>query len=192
MKLKKLTALLLAGVMALSLVACGDKKEEANNDQPESKTEEPAVNNDDAAEPSDDGEAQAPAADLSGDLVVWTLANDLISFGDKFMETYPDVNVDTIVIAPEDYPTKLQSALLGGETEPDIIVGEPQMLGNWYDAGFFEDLNQAPYNAQDYADQIVDYIWQIGQDSNGIQRAISYQITPVAVYYRRDIAQEVF
>lgn len=186
MKLKKLTALLLAGVMALSLVACGDKTEETNTDT--------SVEESTAAEATDEGEseAEASAADLEGDLVVWTLANDLIQFSDKFMEQYPNVNVETIVIAPADYPTKLQTALLGGETEPDIIVGEPQMLGNWYDAGFFEDLNQAPYNAQDYADQIVDYVWEVGQDENGIQRAISYQITPAGIYYRRDIATEVF
>lgn len=66
------------------------------------------------------------------------------------------------------------------------------MLEDFYDAGFFEDLNQAPYNAQDYADQIVDYVWKVGQDSEGIQRAISYQITPAGIYYRRDIAKEVF
>ena len=187
MKLKKLTALLLAGVMALSLVACGDKAEETSK-------ESTAAEESTTADAADDGaaEAEAPAADLEGDLVVWTLANDLIQFSDKFMEQYPNVNVETVVIAPADYPTKLQTALLGGETEPDIIVGEPQMLGNWYDAGFFEDLNQAPYNAQDYADQIVDYVWEVGQDENGIQRAISYQITPAGIYYRRDIATEVF
>ncbi len=192
MKLKKLTALLLAGIMALSLTACGKSDAPAEKkDETPVESSEPAA--DDAQEPADENnDDQTAAADLSGELVVWTLANDLISFADKFMETYPDVKVETIVIAPEDYPTKLQSALLGGETEPDIIVGEPQMLGNWYEAGFFEDLNQAPYNAQDYADQIVDYIWKIGQDENGIQRAISYQITPVAVYYRRDIAKDVF
>ena len=45
---------------------------------------------------------------------------------------------------------------------------------------------------QDYADEIVDYVWEVGQDADGIQRAISYQITPAGIYYRRDIAKEVF
>ena len=104
----------------------------------------------------------------------------------------PGVEVETVVIAPADYPTKVQSALLGGETEPDIIVAEPQMLEDMFEAGFFEDLNQAPYNAQDYAHLIVDYVWEVGQDKDGIQRAISYQITPAGFFYRRDIAQKVF
>lgn len=189
MKLKKLTALLLAGVMAFSLAACGNDKTEST--ATDGTTESTSEGSKEAADDSQTADAPAPA-DLSGTLVVWTLANDLIQFGDQFMAAYPDVTVETIVIAPADYPTKLQSALLGGETEPDIIVGEPQMLGNWYEAGFFEDLDQAPYNAQDYADQIVDYVWEVGQDDDGIQRAISYQITPAGMYYRRDIATEVF
>ena len=188
MKLKKLTALLLAGVMALSLVACGGKttEEPATND---TNTEAPADT--DAEAPADtEAEAEAPAADLEGKLVVWTLANDLVSFADKFMETYPNVEVESVVIAPADYPTKVQSALLGGEVEPDIIVGEPQMLESMYEAGFFANLDE--FGAQDYADKIVDYVWQVGQDADGVQRAISYQITPAGIYYRRDIAEAVW
>lgn len=122
-------------------------------------------------------------------LVIWTLSNDLIDFGERFQEQ-TGVEVETVVIEPANYPTKVQTALMGGETEPDIIVGEPQMLGDMFDNGFFADLDQ--FGAQDYADQIVDYVWEVGQDENGVQRAISYQITPAGIYYRRDIAQEVF
>lgn len=122
-------------------------------------------------------------------LVIWTLSNDLVDFGERYAEQ-TGVEVETVVIEPANYPTKVQTALMGGETEPDIIVGEPQMLGDMFDNGFFADLDQ--FGAQDYADQIVDYVWEVGQDENGVQRAISYQITPAGIYYRRDIAQEIF
>lgn len=184
MKLKKLTALLLAGLMTLSMVACGGKAEDTNTTADNSTADAPA---DDAATTDN---ASDDAAALEGELVVWTLANDLIQFSDKFMEANPGVAVETIVIAPADYPTKLQTALLGGETEPDIIVGEPQMLGNWYEAGFFANLDD--FGAKDYEGQIVDYVWKVGQSEDGVQRAISYQITPAGFYYRRDIAKEVF
>lgn len=181
MKLKKLVSAMLVGTMVISLAACGN-----NNN---SNASGDADNNNASTEASDD----AAAVDTGdGKLVVWTLAADLEQFADKYMEENPNVDIETVVIAPADYPTKVQTALLGGETEPDIIVGEPQMLEDMYDAGFFEDLNQAPYNAQDYADQIVDYVWDVGQDADGIQRAISYQITPAGMYYRRDIAKSVF
>lgn len=171
MKLKKLTAILLATAMTLSMVACGSGEGKATaNDT-----------------------SKSDAAVTEGQkLVVWTLAADLKQFAEKFKETNPGVEMEVVEIAPADYPTKVEAALLGGAKEPDIIVGEPQMLGSMFEAGFFEDLNQAPYNAQDYAGEIVDYVWEVGQDEAGIQRAISYQITPAGFFYRRDIAQTVF
>lgn len=179
MNRKKLVSLLLVGTMAASLTACGSNSKNTGSTTVEDKTEANITTENEATSSGD------------GKLVVWTLSNDLIDFGKRFQEE-TGVEVDTVVIQPADYPTKVQTALLGGEKEPDIIVGEPKMLEDFYDAGFFEDLNQAPYNAQDYADQIVDYVWQVGQDSEGIQRAISYQITPAGIYYRRDIAKTVF
>lgn len=173
MKFKKLVSLLLVTVMAVSMAACGDSKEDGGKADSGTKTE--------AKDKKDSKEK----------LVIWTLAKDLEDFGKKYQEK-TGVEVETVIIEPADYPTKVQSALMGGAKEPDIIVGEPQMLEDMFDAGFFEDLNQAPYNAQEYADKIVDYVWDVGQDADGIQRAISYQITPAGIYYRRDIAQTVF
>ena len=152
MKLKKFLAVLLVGAMTLSLAACGSDGSDAALE---------GENVDSATVGSEDGEK----------LVIWTLAKDLQTFAEKYAELNPDVQIETVVIEPADYVTKVQTALNGGQTTPDIIVGEPQMLEDFYDANYFEDLNQAPYNAQDYADQIVDYVWKVGQDSEGIQRA---------------------
>lgn len=183
MKSKKLLSVLLAGTLTLSLMACGSD-ETANTDGAGDST---ATESGEASESSDaSGDAVASG---DGKLVVWTLSNDLIDFGKRFQDQ-TGVEVETIVIEPANYPTKVQTALLAGEKEPDVIVGEPQMLQDFYDAGFFEDLDQ--FGAQDYADQIVDYVWKVGQDADGVQRAISYQITPAGIYYRRDIAKEVF
>lgn len=177
MNWRKAVSVLLVSAMALSVTACGDG---GSGGESTSGT----------AGSTADGTESSGAASAGGEkLVVWTLANDLIDYGKKFEEE-TGMAVETIVIEPENYPTKVQTALLGGESEPDIIVGEPKMLEDFYEAGFFEDLNQ--FGAQDYADQIVDYVWEVGQDSEGIQRAISYQITPAGIYYRRDIATEVF
>ena len=113
----------------------------------------------------------------------------MIDFGERFQEQ-TGVTVETVVIEPGAYPTKVQTAFQGGETEPDIIVGEPQMLEDFYDMGLFASLDD--FGAKDYEGQIVDYVWEVGQDADGVQRAISYQITPAGIYYRRDIATEVF
>lgn len=188
MKLKKLISAMLVGTMVLTMTACGSKETTTEGGSTSAGTE---TTTEAAAEVgSEASDEQAASGDQK--LVVWTLAKDLEQFADKYKEEHPDVTIETVVIEPANYVTKVQTALNGGQKEPDIIVGEPQMLEDFYDAGYFEDLNQAPYNAQDYADQIVDYVWEVGQDSEGIQRAISYQITPAGIYYRRDIATEVF
>lgn len=199
MKLKKLTALMLAGVMVCGLTACGGNGASSGSststdsgaaaEADSGAAAESGTETADAGDAQDSGSTQAAGGEK---LVVWTLAKDLETFGEHYEESHPEVDVETVVIEPANYVTKVQTALNGGQKEPDIIVGEPQMLEDFYDAGYFEDLNQAPYNAQDYADQIVDYVWEVGQDSDGIQRAISYQITPAGIYYRRDIAKEVF
>ena len=191
MKSKKMLSVLLASTLVLSCMGCGGSDNSGSNNNSNSSnssTDTNTTSNDSADTSSDNsGDAAAPAAE--GDIVVWTLSNDLIDFGKRFEEK-TGIHAEVIVIEPANYPTKVQTALLAGEKEPDVIVGEPQMLEDFYDAGFFANLDD--FGAQDYADQIVDYVWKVGQDADGIQRAISYQITPAGFYYRRDIANEVF
>jgi len=175
MNWKKVVSMLLVGAMTLSMVACGG-------------SDNGATSGDNAAV---SGTEAAGGEEVTGDnkLVIWTLAEDLVAFGERYAEK-TGVEVETVVIPPEEYPTKVQTALQGGETEPDIIVGEPQMLESFNEMGLFANLDD--FGAKDYEGQIVDYVWEVGQDADGVQRAISYQITPAGIYYRRDIAQEVF
>ena len=172
---KKLLTMILTGIMAISLAACGGaggSKASSTDENVESSV--------------------AGNKDAKNKLVIWTLADDLKQFAEHYCEQNTDVQIETVVISPADYLTKIQSAMRGKATEPDIIIAEPQMLDTMYEAGYLEDLDQEPYNAQQFKDNMVDYVWQAGQDENGIQRAISYQITPTGVYYRRDIAKKVF
>lgn len=174
MKLKKFTALLLTGVMALSMTACGGN---ANTGTGNSATGNNA------------SDSTTAGGTVSGKkLVVWTLAADLEQFADRYTEQ-TGTEVDVTVIAPADYSTKLTSALGAKSSEVDIIVGEPQMLPNFFEAGFFDDLSVLDADAQT---QIVDYVYEAGKDENGVLRALSYQVTPGAIIYRRDLANEIF
>lgn len=121
-------------------------------------------------------------------LTVWALADDMLKFGKKYQEE-TGIEVEVVVIAPGDYPTKLQTAIRGNNTDVDIIMGEPKMLEDMYAYGAFADLDAL--GAGEYEGLITDYVWQFGKDSDGVQRSISYQITPAGLYYRRDIAEEV-
>lgn len=128
-------------------------------------------------------------AEEGDSLVIWTLTNDLIQFAERY-ENETGVKCEVEVTQPADYPTKVQAAILAGEEVPDIVVGEPKMLDSYYEAGLLADLDEL--GASEYEGQIVDYVWEKGKDFDGVQRAISWQITPAGIYYRRDIAKEVF
>ena len=181
MKLKKVLALVLTSVIALTTVACGG----SNNAGTSSNDGAAAGSNTESAS-SEAGSSESAGADK---LVIWTQAADLEQFAEKFTEA-TGVECETVIYQADEYQTKVQSAILAGEKEPDIIIGEPDMLPSMIEAGLFEDLDQ--FGAQDYAEEIVDYVWKKGQDDSGVQRAISYQITPAGMYYRRDIADTVF
>lgn len=121
-------------------------------------------------------------------LVVWTLAEDLKDFAEYYTEQ-TGVEVEVTVIAPADYPTKINTTLGSRNGDVDVIVGEPQMLADFYDAGFFADLSE--FDAQ-ASEKLVDYVYEAGKDEDGVLRALTYQVTPGSVIYRRDLAKEVF
>lgn len=163
MRFKKIMALILCGALSISSIACSSTS-------------------------SDNSEA------AKGDdkIVVWTLAEDLKTFAEKYQQDNEGKTVEVTIIAPADYPTKLTTALRGKSEVPDVIVGEPQMLPNFFEAGFFEDLTKEPYNVEQYKDEMVDYVYEAGKDTDGVVRALSYQVTPGGITYRRDIAKAVW
>lgn len=124
-------------------------------------------------------------------LVIWAFADDLKWHAEKFEEK-TGIETEVLVIPPADYPTKINSTLRGKSKDVDIICAEPQMLQNFYEAGYFENLSADPYNAGQYEEKFVDYIFDAGKSEDGNLRAMTYQMTPGAIYYRTDIAEEVW
>ena len=113
MKSKKLLSLLLAGILTLSTVGCGSTSNNKNSDSEKGNSDK---------------------------IIVWSLSDDLKEFASYYEEKNEGKEVEVVVIAPADYPTKLTTALRGKASTPDVIVGEPQMLPDFFKAGFFEDL----------------------------------------------------
>lgn len=109
MRLKKVLSLVVTGLLATSFIACGSS---SSNSQ--------------------------TASGGSNKIVVWTLSDDLKQFAEHYQEENPGKEVEVTVIAPADYPTKVTTALRGKAETPDIIVGEPQMIPNFMEAGFLK------------------------------------------------------
>ena len=169
--MKKLISLLLALVMVLSLAACGTS---SDSKAPATESKVPTANN--------GGESTGEK------IVVWTLANDLKQFAEKYTaETGREVEV--VVFDSADYATKIMQTLGAQSKDLDIFVGEPQMLPNFFEAGFAADLSELDSQV---AEKLVGYTYEAGKDVDGTLRAVSYQACPGSVIYRRDLATEVF
>ncbi|MDZ7835075.1 MAG: hypothetical protein U5K84_06745 [Alkalibacterium sp.] len=52
------------------------------------------------------------------------------------------------------------------------------------------DLNE--YDVDEWSDDYLDYVWELGRNEAGEMKALSWQTTPGGIYYRRSIAEEVF
>ena len=107
MKFRKIMATLLAGVMTLSLAACGQSATGTESASTDSATTEEAP----AAEAAENTNTETAGTD-GEKLVIWTLAKDLQTFAEKYVEDH-NVQIETVVIEPADYVTKVQTALNG-------------------------------------------------------------------------------
>ncbi|MGL4969124.1 MAG: extracellular solute-binding protein, partial [Fusobacteriaceae bacterium] len=157
MKFNKIVSIISLMMMTFFLIACKGK--------------------DDKSISTDDG---------SNKIIVWTFNEDLKYMAEKYKEIYKDKEVEVVIIEANDYFIKTNSALRGRSTVPDILVGEADWIIPFYEAGYFEDLSSSPYNADDFKDKIIDYVYEVGLDKDKTVRALAYQTTPGGIYYRRD------
>lgn len=175
--MKKVLALFLALTVVLSLAACGSQPADNNEG---SSTEQSSGG-------SNNGDTQNSGGQQDK-IVLWTLAKDLEQFAERYTQETGN-EVEVVVFDSADFETKIMQTLGTKSKDVDVFVGEPQMLPNFYEAGFCADLSDLDSEVKG---RLVDYTYQAGCSEDGILRAISYQACPGSVIYRIDIAEKVF
>lgn len=143
--MKKLLALLLAGAMSLSLVACGN-----NASDPATSDSSVAVENN-AENESGTGAAavgvDAVGSDLAADITLWTYpvgnwgdaaaVEDLIA---GFNEAYPNINVTVELLDYTNGDDQVNTAIEGGQAPDLIFEGPERLVANWGAKGLMVDL----------------------------------------------------
>ena len=157
--MKKFVASAMAAAMAVSLAACGSTSTSTATSTAESKTESTAASSEAAAEET--------AGNLSGTLEVWSSGEELGRFVEGFNKEYPDVTVNITVVPNADFLTKLTPTLASGQGAPDIFTGESDYVKYLVNSGYWDDLNQEPYNVGQYKDDIWEYVLNVGTDDSG-------------------------
>ncbi len=131
MKIKRLAALLLAGVMTLAMVGCGDNKPASTSSA--SKASTPASK----AETSTETTTEEKTV-----LTMWCIATEADSNHDSYvaaieeMKTlYPNVELQWEAIENETYKTKLAAAMAANEVPDIFFTWACSFLGNFVDQG---------------------------------------------------------
>jgi predicted small lipoprotein YifL len=191
--MKKLLAIVMTLAMVLSLAACGGSSEPVDNNVDNTPAETTKAASNDAADET------TKAADTSMDMKKWegetlvihSFTNELEHAAAYFEEEY-GATVEYTIIPTADYPQTVLPTLETGVGAPDVYVAEAAFIKDFVNNGFWENLSQAPYNASDLEGQVTQYVLDTGKDWDGNIRALSWQMTPGGLFYRRSVALEVF
>ncbi|WP_130838250.1 ABC transporter substrate-binding protein [Lachnoclostridium sp. Marseille-P6806] len=177
-KSKKMTALVTAGIMGLSvLTGCGASSGTGNTAETENREEQSAA-----------GDA---AAGGETTLTIWDWDSAFTKhMSEYYAQTHPGVKFEFVNVSTADYFQKLQGALSSGEGVPDIILCEMAYRGKVFDLGILDDLTKEPYGLDPAG--MYDFAVDLGSDRTGTLLGLEQQVCPSGLAYRRDLAKEYF
>lgn len=163
-------ASMLAGVCA----GCGEDKKQGSDDPKEFTEKKPE--------------------DYKGEITVWHFnKDDGPKMKKRVEDAYPNLKVNLQIISDKDqgYQNKLTQAIQSGTDVPDVIMAESAFVKRFVTTnGFFADLSEEPFDAESLTKKMVPATVDIGRDDSGKIRALSYQVTPGAIGYKRDLAKK--
>lgn len=136
--------------------------------------------------------SKADDKNLSGTVTMWSTVEEPGHFLEGFNKLYPNIKVDITTIRNEEFLSKLMPALSAGQDVPDIFTGESTYIKYLVNTPYWDDLRNEPYNIKQYTENMWDYVVSVGTDSQGAIKALSYQVAPGSILYRRDMARATF
>ncbi len=177
MKMKKILAATLAGIMALNLAACGAASSAA--------TEDTAG---DAAEPatSEAGEAAAEGEQVTINWALWDLEANAYwqNLADGYMAEHPNVKIETTDLGSTDYMTQLATQLSGNNSELDVVsIKDIPGYSNLINLGYLEPMNDYLTIPTEDFGGIIEQITA----SDGNFYAVPFISSFWVLYYNKDI-----
>ncbi len=184
---RKLYALLsLVLVASFVLAACGTPATPAAEaPAAPAATEAPAAT---AAPAATEAPAAAPAEKTV--LNVWSFTNEINTMAIAYEGKHPDVDVvyTMIPMTNGEYQTKLKAAL-GTADAPDVIALEASFVKSYVESDMLADISSLLPATQ--AAKVYPFVTDVGTNE-GVLKALAYQATPGALFYRRSLAKEYF
>lgn len=178
-----------AGILAVSLVACGNSSSSSSTDSTtanttaETSTTEAAVAEGTAAETaSTDYESGAELR-----MIFWDSNQQvgLEKMAEGFMAKYPDITVTVETIPWDNYWTELQASAQGGDMA-DIVVMHPDEVENYASGGILMDLTDILNGDVANQSNFPDYVVQ-DFEVDGKLYGIPKDVGTLALFYNKDI-----
>ena len=192
--LKKAITAVLAGVMVLSMAACGSK--DGGSSASIATASASAAANTETATTSAAQAAPSPdtrkLTDAEGTVVMWNWENQdqLKETLEDFYTRYPKVKVESVPVASADYVKKVKTAVAAKTALPDVVRGEIGFRGTLFDMNILDDLSQAPYNFD--KSKVPEQAWPLVMNDKGVVLGALTQFNPSGIAYRRSMVKELF
>jgi multiple sugar transport system substrate-binding protein len=100
------------------------------------------------------------------------------------------IRVKFTKLSYDDTHKKLLTSLAAGGGAPDICAIEIGYVGAFAGKGGLADLNQAPFDAGQFKNDMVAYKWTQGSTQDGRLVAMPWDVAPGGVWYRADLFQK--
>jgi hypothetical protein len=128
-------------------------------------------------------------------LVVWSFTNELQGMIEKYyLPDHPELDIE-FQIYPTDgnaYTTKVDNTFGADATSadaPDIFTLEAAFVKHYVQSDWTGDLKSVGFTDEELATAFP-VMAQIGQNSDGVQKGLSWQSTPGVLMYRASLAEK--
>jgi multiple sugar transport system substrate-binding protein len=128
------------------------------------------------------------AAQLSGDIGMWTFFDQVEIAAEQFMTANSGVKMEVQVFPGDQYETKMRLALQNDQDAPDLFDTDLGYQGKYINGPFMEDLSAM--GAEGVIADYMPYLQAFSKDANGVVRAIIDHSAPGGFWYRRDLAEQ--
>lgn len=180
MKKKVLSMILAVTLFAGAISGCAgsDDKEEQKSGEESGK------------DASEEGDEKAADGDKRK-IVLWTWATGQFdAVYDSYYAAHPDTDweIEEVVVASEDYLTKLQQGYASGGDMPDLLMAEMTWRGSAFALDIWENLEAEPYNLDRsiLMDSVISSITNEEDQIIGVENALN----PAFMMYKKDMARE--
>jgi len=119
-------------------------------------------------------------------LVVWSFTDEVQKMLKYYEKENPAAagNIEFVLVPNDVYQSKLKPVLQSGQGAPDVFTLEAGYVKGYVGSGWMGDCSAIP------APNTMQYTKDVVTDGNGKIRALSWQATPGAYFYRRSLAKK--